>query len=104
MKRNAPVKSGRPASRPVLHLNLHREFFDAIAEGKKKTEYRDNTPYWRSRLVGREYTEIVFRNGYATRAPLMRVEFLGIRKDGPNRFAIRLGKILEMKNYRQRER
>jgi hypothetical protein len=46
MKRNAPVKSGRQASRPVLHLTLHREFFDAIAEGSKKTEYRT------TRLIG----------------------------------------------------
>jgi hypothetical protein len=104
MKRNEPVKIGRQASRPVLHLTLHREFFDAIAEGSKKTEYRDNTPYWRSRLADREYAEIVFRNGYATRAPLMRVQLLGIRKDKPDRFAIRLGKILETKNYRQRNR
>jgi hypothetical protein len=83
MKRNAPVKSGRQASRPVLHLTLHREFFDAIAEGSKKTEYRDNTPYWRPRLVGREYAEIVFRNGYATRAPLMRFSFSASAKKDP---------------------
>ena len=43
--------------------------------------------------MGREYEEIVFRNGYAPRAPLMRVQCLGIRKDKCGRFAIRLGKI-----------
>jgi hypothetical protein len=95
----------RKASKsPILHLKLHREYFDAIAVGSKKTEYRDNTPYWRSRMVDREYTEIVFRNGYATQAPLMRVQFLGVRKDRPNRFAIRLGRILEVKNYTQGNR
>ena len=36
----------------------------------------------------------------ATRAPFMRVECLGIRLDGRKRFAIRLGKILETRNYR----
>jgi len=102
MKRKAPVKGGGSRS-SVLHLTLYREFFDAIAEGRKKTEYRDDTAYWRSRLVGRNYAEIVFRNGYATRAPLMRVQCLGIRKDKPDRFAIRLGRILELKNYRQRD-
>ncbi len=90
--------------RPVLHLALHREFFDAIAEGRKKTEYREDKAYWRARLVGREYEEIVFRNGYAPRAPLMRVQCLGIRKDKCGRFAIRLGKILQTKNYRHRDR
>ena len=84
----------------VLHLTLHRKWFDDIAAGKKKTEYRDNTPFWRTRLVSRNYDEIHFRNGYATRAPFMRVECLGIRKDGRKRFAIRLGKILETRNYR----
>ena len=47
-------------------------FFDAIAEGRKKTEYRDDTAHWRARLVDRTYSEIVFRNGYAAAAPLMR--------------------------------
>ena len=78
--------TGKPA---ILHLTLHREWFDKIAAGQKKTEYRDNTAFWRSRLLSRSYDEIHFRNGYATRAPFMRVECLGIRKDGRKRFAIR---------------
>jgi hypothetical protein len=92
------------AGHRVLRLTLHREFFDKIAAGGKKTEWRDNTSYWRSRLVGREYAEVIFRNGYSTRAPLMRVQCLGIRKDKSGQFAIRLGTILEVKNYRQRRR
>ena len=37
----------------VLHLNLHREFFAAIATGRKHIEYRRQSPYWRkaSRLT-----------------------------------------------------
>lgn len=88
-----------------LCLTLHREFFDAIVEGTKKTEYRANKEYWRRRLVGRHYQEVYFRNGYATKAPFMRVEFKGVRKVGSGRgsyFAIRLGKILELKYYRNR--
>ena len=86
-----------------LSLNLHRQYFDAIVAGTKKTEYRQNTDYWRRRLVGRKYREVHFRNGYATRAPFMRVEFLGVRQGGSSRghdFSIRLGKILEIKNYK----
>jgi len=87
---------------PALALNLHREFFDAIVSGKKKREYRDNTEYWRRRLVNRQYAEVHFRNGYATKAPFARVKCLGIRKERfgrGSRFVIRLGRILEIANY-----
>jgi hypothetical protein len=43
---------------------------------------------------------IQFRNGYATDAPEMQVEFRGLRrikKDGQKVYAIRLGKILKIK-------
>jgi hypothetical protein len=87
----------------ILHLNLHREWFAAVAERKKRIEYRDCTPYWRRRLEGRKYDYIQFRNGYATKAPEMLVEFLGIRKYGKGRsgyYAIRLGRILKIKHWK----
>ena len=99
MKPRIPIRRAK-ADRQVLHLTLHRQFFDEIAEGSKKREYRDDKHYWRARLEGRDYTEIVFRNGYLPHAPVMRVKCLGIRK-GAGRFVIRLGKILELKNYRR---
>lgn len=64
----------------ILHLNLHREYFAAIANRTKRIEYRDQTPYWRTRLENRKYDVISFRNGYATRAPEMLVEFCGVRR------------------------
>jgi hypothetical protein len=88
----------------LLHLNLRREYFAQIAAKTKRIEYRDQTPYWRKRLEGREYDVIQFRNGYATKAPEMQVEFLGIRrikKDGKNVYAIRLGRILKLKRWRK---
>ena len=97
MKRKSPKQRAKP-NRAVLHLTLHRQFFDEIAKGKKKREYRDDKPYWRKRLMGRKYAEILFRNGYLRRAPLMRVKCLEIRK-GKGRFVIRLGKVLEVRNY-----
>ncbi|MBM3848220.1 MAG: hypothetical protein FJ405_18280 [Verrucomicrobia bacterium] len=87
-------------------MNLHRQFFDEIAAGTKTKEYREDTDYWRRRLEGRSYTEIHFRNGYATKAPFMRVEFKAVRKVGPKRdaqFVISLGRVLELKNYRKRK-
>jgi hypothetical protein len=88
----------------VLHLILHRDPFAQIAAGTKRTEYRDYTPYWRRRLEGRHYDVIHFRNGYATEAPEMLAEFLGVRKDGKGRnayYAIRLGRILKIKRWHE---
>lgn len=87
----------------VLHLNLHRQFFADIAAKKKRIEYRDQTPHWRSRLEGKKYDVILFRNGYATKAPEMLVEFKGLRRYGKGRtayYAIRLGRILKLKRWK----
>jgi hypothetical protein len=53
----------------ILHLNLHREFFAAIANKQKRVEYRRQSRYWRKRLEERKYDAIPFRNGYAKDAP-----------------------------------
>lgn len=87
----------------ILHLNLHREFFAAIASGHKRIEYRKQTRYWRKRLEDRNYDTILFRNGYAKDAPEMLVEFRGLRRYGKGRnayYAIRLGRILKMRRWR----
>ena len=89
--------------RHILHLNLHREWFAAIAAGTKTVEYRDQSVYWRKRLEGRAYDIVRFRNGYATRAPEMDVEYLGIRKTragGKRKYAIRLGSILRIRRWK----
>jgi hypothetical protein len=54
----------------TLYLNLKREYFDAIAAGRKRAEYRDRTVFWKKRLEGRAYDVILFRNGYATKGPM----------------------------------
>lgn len=93
----------RSSIRTILHLNLHREFFAAIAAGTQKIERRHRTPYWKSRLERRTYDAIRFRNGYSARAPEMLVEFRGVRKYGKGRsgyYAIRLGRILRVKRWR----
>ena len=71
----------------ILHLNLKREYFDAIARGEKHTEYRRRTPYWRTRLEGKQFDLIKFRNGYMSDAPEMLIEFNGIRQEGSGRSA-----------------
>ena len=37
----------------TLHLTLKKKWFDMIASGKKKEEYREIKPYWFERLVFR---------------------------------------------------
>jgi hypothetical protein len=89
----------------ILRLTLHREFFAAIAAGKKRTEYREAKPYWRKRLDGRDYDLVLFRNGYARNSPEMLVEFRGVGRKGkgPNAYyAIRLGRILKIRRWKDR--
>lgn len=79
----------------ILHLTLKKKWFDLIAIGKKKIEYRENKPYWKTRLEGREYDEIHFKNGYGPDVPFMRVEWKGcsLKED----YEIKLGRILEVR-------
>lgn len=91
----------------VLHMTLIRKWFDQIADGSKTEEYREIKSYWASKLEHRQYDVIVFRNGYSPVAPTMRVEYKGFTKklmtwdNGKTEivYALRLGKILEIKNY-----
>ena len=85
----------------ILHLTLKRKWFLEIAQGYKTIEYRQAKPYWWSRLVGKAFDEVHFRNGYRTDAPFMRVEYGCtnlIIKDGYYVFAIELGSVLEVTN------
>jgi len=64
----------------ILHLTLKKKWFDLIASGDKKYEYRQDKPYWQARLVdpvttrGKEFDIVRFRNGYRKDAPTMDVE------------------------------
>ncbi|MEM1219599.1 MAG: ASCH domain-containing protein [Bacteroidota bacterium] len=78
-QRNTPVKV-----RPVLHLNLKRKWFDMVAAGEKKEEYREVKPFWNRvfdayiTIRGRRYhpsdVDIMFSNGYAKNRRQMLVE------------------------------
>ena len=84
----------------VLHLTLHRRWFDLIASVEKREEYRAQSPYWRTRLEGQTFDEIHFRNGYSKTCPRMRVRCLGISTgewNGAPCYVIRLGEILEIR-------
>jgi hypothetical protein len=84
----------------MLHLTLKRKWFDMIASGEKKEEYREIKPYWITRLANKhngcmggdfmdnhkvisytfkDFGVIRFRNGYAKDARMMDIECKGIR-------------------------
>lgn len=57
----------------VLHLTLKKKWFDMIASGVKKEEYREIKPYWDRRLNG-DYDVVCFRNGYRKDSPKVLLE------------------------------
>ena len=94
----------------VLHLTLKKKWFDMIASGEKKEEYREHKPYWVKRLMQpgeiKEFDMIHFKNGYGKHAPWILVKCLGI-EFGPckpewsdnakgTHFIIKLGEILNL--------
>jgi hypothetical protein len=97
----------------TLNLTIKKEWFEKIASGEKKNEYRLYKDYWIKRLMKggnpyaavREFEEVQFSAGYHRNAPRMRVVCLGIyiladgkgtdlNVDAPV-FDIRLGQIIE---------
>lgn len=108
----------------ILHLTLKRQWFDMIASGEKKEEYRELKPYWAKRLVTlinyelgfkqlnaslkfQQFDIIRFRHGYAKDAPTMDVECKGIRIGIGRKewgctdecFILSLGEVLQMSNF-----
>lgn len=94
----------------VLRLTLKRKWFDLIASGEKREEYRTPGKWILSRLEGKEYDVVEFKNGYGPNVPTMVVEFLGWNfsfgrrawgggAEPGNPFAtIQLGRVLYVKN------
>lgn len=67
------IKAGRLKSKtPDGYLVLKGEFYDAIASGKKKVEYRDFTEYNLKRTIGLK--TIRFNRGYVKNTPQMKWE------------------------------
>lgn len=87
----------------VLHLTLKKKWFDMIASGEKKEEYREIKPYWIRRLMGsknisplnfsdnmphsdqnafdfwkNDFDFVIFKNGYRKDAATLKIEFKGL--------------------------
>ena len=83
--------------KPLLHLNLHKEYYDLILKKRKPEEYRELKPYWnrifqggKVKIKGRYYhptdVNICFSNGYSKDRRQMIVSFrcLVVREGNPN--------------------
>lgn len=90
----------------ILHLTLKKKWFDMILSGEKKEEYRDIKPYWRKRLLGKNFDAVRFINGYSKKSPTFLIKFNGL-KLGMGRlewgapgsrlvFIIKLGDIIKL--------
>ena len=55
-----------------LTLPLKKKWFDQIKAGTKLFEYRIYNDFWRSRLVGKTFDNIVFTLGYPKKDDLER--------------------------------
>jgi hypothetical protein len=100
----------------ILHLTIKKKWFDMIASGEKKEEYRELKQYWHRRLVSdmlmtqipifRQFDIVRLTNGYGSSAPTIDVKFInsGISKTGRREwgferecFVILLGEIVNLK-------
>jgi len=86
-----------------LFLVMQKIWFDEIENGSKIEEYRDNSPFYQSRLLNKEmsafknYKTVILQEGYTTGARRMIVEVkkITLKRD----FTIHLGKIIERINF-----
>lgn len=91
---------GSKMEKKVLYLTLYRIWFDCIAAGWKRKEFRVDSEYWRRRLIGKNYDEIHFTNGYGKTRPWMRFEFGSLGHDNEKGLlVIHLGRMLDCGNY-----
>lgn len=90
-----------------LKLVLKRKWWDMIASGEKKEEYRDFNDYWKNRLLEKgkwdlkEFDRVTFYLGYSKNRPSMTFRLVAIlcgqgrpewgAEPGKEYFVIRLG-------------
>lgn len=94
----------------VLRLTLKRRWFDMIAAGIKRDEYRVPSDWILSRLIGKQYDVVEFSNGYGKHVPKVVVQYRGWHRNqgrvkpewggipGQRYVVIRLGSVLSIFN------
>lgn len=92
----------------VLRLTLKRKWFDMIASGEKREEYREPGNWIMSRLTGKDYDVVEFANGYGVNVPRVTCQYLGWTRGGGrpewgasqdrHYVVIRLGEVISTEN------
>lgn len=89
----------------VLTFRICKEWFEKLKKGIVENRFREDTQYWRSRLVDKNgnfkhFDEIEIINGYQPDSPQAKVEFVGIslktNEEWKSGFEIKLGEIREI--------
>lgn len=75
--KDANAGSLNPLVRSTLELTLKKQWFDMVASGEKREEYREPSKWILSRLKGKHYDAVRFRNGYNSDSPVCVCEYLG---------------------------
>ena len=83
----------------MIVLPIKKKWFDMIASGEKKEEYREMKPYYDKRLgyltVGTgKIAMVLLRNGYKYNSPTIKCKCAVI-----NYYILKILKIVEVKNY-----
>lgn len=86
-----------PLEKKPLFLIMEKVWFDEIYSGRKKIEYRNDSPFYRSRLMNkkgqfRNYENALLQVGYNKDGQRMTIEITDIVLEGD--FEIHLGNII----------
>ena len=78
----------------TLHLFLKSKWYDMIASGKKKEEYRTITPYWTKRIWEKapQVSDVIFHRGYTNETVCFAVNRI-VRRIGLQEWGAEPGKV-----------
>lgn len=85
-----------------MTANIHREFFVAIASGRKKIEYRAATEFWQIRVdkAGKPPFHLRVINGMTKQAPELTVVVEKVLLDvWAQEYQFHLGKVIDIKHW-----
>lgn len=83
----------------ILRLTVKKRWFDLIASGEKKEEYREVKPYWFERLVFEHNKVFAYCTGYTYKSRLFRNEGVDhICRNKQSMFGFKPFDFVEIKN------
>lgn len=67
----------------MLTLPIKAKWYDMIERGIMTEVYRENTSFWRRRLIAKPFTHIRLRYGYTQRTMIFEIEKISAEKGNP---------------------